>query len=111
MSFLQNHDQVGNRARGERITMLAPPRVVRCLTSILLLAPQPPLLFMGEEFAAGTPFQFFCDFEPALARAVAKDGGQNSPALRSTPMRRPAKTFPTPAMRRPSHARISTGRS
>jgi 1,4-alpha-glucan branching enzyme len=45
---------------------------VRCLTAILLLAPQPPLLFMGQEFAAGTPFQFFCDFEPVLARAVAE---------------------------------------
>jgi maltooligosyltrehalose trehalohydrolase len=72
VGFLQNHDQIGNRACGERITMLAEPRIVRCLTAILLLAPQPPLLFMGQEFAAGTPFQFFCDFEPALARAVAE---------------------------------------
>jgi malto-oligosyltrehalose trehalohydrolase len=72
VGFLQNHDQIGNRAQGERITMLAPREAVRCLTAILLLAPQPPLLFMGQEFAAGTPFQFFCDFEPALARAVAE---------------------------------------
>ena len=71
VNFLQNHDQIGNRAHGERITMLAPREAVRCLSAIFLLAPEPPLLFMGQEFAAGTPFQFFCDFEPALARAVA----------------------------------------
>ena len=73
VSFLQNHDQVGNRALGERISTLAPSRALRCLTSLLLLAPQPPLVFMGQEFAAGSPFQFFCDFEPELARAV-RDG-------------------------------------
>ena len=72
VGFLQNHDQIGNRAQGERITMLAPREAVRCLSAIFLLAPQPPLLFMGQEFAASTPFQFFCDFEPVLARAVAE---------------------------------------
>jgi 1,4-alpha-glucan branching enzyme len=72
VSFLQNHDQVGNRAFGDRVTTLAPERVVRCLTAILLLAPQPPLLFMGQEFGAGSPFQFFCDFEPELAAAVVR---------------------------------------
>jgi malto-oligosyltrehalose trehalohydrolase len=70
VNFLQTHDQVGNRAFGERISALAPARVVRCLTALLLLAPEPPLLFMGQEFAAGSPFQFFCDFGPELARAV-----------------------------------------
>jgi malto-oligosyltrehalose trehalohydrolase len=73
VSFLQNHDQVGNRALGERVTALATERVVRCLTAILLLAPQPPLLFMGQEFGAGSPFQFFCDFlDPSLAAAVVR---------------------------------------
>ena len=70
VNFLQNHDQVGNRAFGERITMISPERAVRCLTAILLLAPQPPLLFMGQEYGAATPFQFFCDFGPELAAAV-----------------------------------------
>jgi maltooligosyltrehalose trehalohydrolase len=70
VAFLQNHDQVGNRAFGERVAALVPARVMRCLTALLLLAPQPPLLFMGQEFAAGSPFQFFCDFGPDLARAV-----------------------------------------
>jgi len=72
VNFLQTHDQVGNRAFGERIGMLANPRARDALTVCLLLAPSPPLLFMGEEFAASTPFLFFCDFGPELAAAVAK---------------------------------------
>jgi maltooligosyltrehalose trehalohydrolase len=70
VSFLQNHDQVGNRAFGERITKLAPLQTVKLAMEILLLAPQPPLLFMGEEFAATTPFLFFCDFHGDLAAAI-----------------------------------------
>lgn len=70
VSFLQNHDQVGNRALGERITMLANPAAVRVALACLLLAPSPPLLFMGEEFGASTPFLFFCDFGPELASKV-----------------------------------------
>jgi maltooligosyltrehalose trehalohydrolase len=70
VSFLQNHDQVGNRAFGERITQLATPQSVKLAMEILLLAPQVPLLFMGEEFAASTPFLFFCDFHGDLAAAV-----------------------------------------
>jgi malto-oligosyltrehalose trehalohydrolase len=70
VSFLQNHDQIGNRALGERLAQLAPAAVVRALTALIFLAPAPPLLFMGEEWAASTPFLFFCDFEPALAAAV-----------------------------------------
>lgn len=70
VSFLQNHDQVGNRAFGERILKLADPRAVKAAMTILLLAPSPPLLFMGEEFAAETPFLFFCDFGGDLAAAV-----------------------------------------
>jgi malto-oligosyltrehalose trehalohydrolase len=67
---LQNHDQIGNRARGERLAMLAPPAALRAAAALLLLAPSRPLLFMGEEWAASTPFLFFCDFEPELARLV-----------------------------------------
>jgi maltooligosyltrehalose trehalohydrolase len=70
ISFLQNHDQIGNRAFGERITKIADARAVRAAAAILLLAPSPPLLFMGEEFGAKTPFLFFCDFEKDLAAAV-----------------------------------------
>jgi len=70
VSFLQNHDQIGNRAFGERITKLADLRAIRAATAIVLLAPSPPLLFMGEEFGAETPFLFFCDFGKDLAAAV-----------------------------------------
>ena len=70
VSFLQNHDQIGNRAFGERILTIADPRAVRAAAAVLLLSPSPPLLFMGDEFGAQTPFLFFCDFEKSLAAAV-----------------------------------------
>lgn len=72
INFLQNHDQIGNRAFGERLSHLASPAVMEAITAILLLSPQPPLLFMGEEFATTQPFLFFCDFGPELARAVTE---------------------------------------
>ena len=72
ISFLQNHDQVGNRAFGERIGSYANADAVRAVLAILLLAPSPPMLFMGEEFAATTPFLFFCDFKAGLAKAVTE---------------------------------------
>jgi len=71
VAFLQNHDQVGNRAFGERLCRLAQPQAVAAATAIVLLAPSPPLLFMGEEFAATQPFTYFCDFAPELAAAVS----------------------------------------
>ncbi|MGH8743692.1 MAG: DUF3459 domain-containing protein, partial [Burkholderiales bacterium] len=72
VSFLQNHDQVGNRAFGERLGMIADPLALRAVTEVMLLAPSPPLLFMGEEFGATEPFQFFCNFSPDLAAAVTE---------------------------------------
>ena len=72
VTFLQNHDQIGNRPFGERITALAPDNAVRAVVALLLLAPPVPLLFMGEEWGASTPFLFFCDFEPDLARAISE---------------------------------------
>jgi len=71
VSFLQNHDQAGNRPFGERIHDLTDPERLRAAIALLLLAPAPPLLLMGEEFAAARPFQFFCDFGPELAAAVS----------------------------------------
>ncbi|MEO8525080.1 MAG: malto-oligosyltrehalose trehalohydrolase [Caldimonas sp.] len=70
VSSLQTHDQVGNRAFGERIAMLADPALLDGAYACLLLAPHVPMLFMGEEFDASTPFSFFCDFGGELARAV-----------------------------------------
>jgi malto-oligosyltrehalose trehalohydrolase len=73
VAFLQNHDQVGNRAFGERLAQLVRPELLKAVASILLLSPQIPLLFMGEEWASSRPFQFFCDFGGDLAQAV-RDG-------------------------------------
>jgi malto-oligosyltrehalose trehalohydrolase len=70
VSFLQTHDQVGNRAYGERLAALADEAALRAATAAWLLAPAPPLLFMGEEFGAATPFLYFCDFAGELADAV-----------------------------------------
>ena len=73
VNFLQNHDQIGNRAFGERLSQLAPRRALDAAIASQLLAPSPPLLFMGEEVGAKNPFLFFCDFKGALADAV-RDG-------------------------------------
>jgi maltooligosyltrehalose trehalohydrolase len=70
VAFLQNHDQVGNRAFGERIVRLADTVQIRAMTALLLLAPSPPLLFMGEEWGCSQPFCFFCDFGSDLADKV-----------------------------------------
>ena len=72
VSFLQNHDQVGNRAFGERILNLASVEAVQAAIAVLMLAPSPPLLFMGEEFGAETPFLFFSDFGRDLRDAVSQ---------------------------------------
>ncbi len=70
VSFLQNHDQVGNRAMGERLIALADPQALRAATALMLLCPQIPMLFMGEEEGARSPFLFFTDFHNDLADAV-----------------------------------------
>jgi maltooligosyltrehalose trehalohydrolase len=70
VAFLQNHDQIGNRALGERLSVLSPDYVREALVAMLLLAPQVPLLFMGEEWGTRRPFTFFCDFRGDLAKAV-----------------------------------------
>ncbi|MGA7965507.1 MAG: malto-oligosyltrehalose trehalohydrolase [Gammaproteobacteria bacterium] len=69
-NFLQNHDQIGNRAFGERITHLVPTGRLRVLYALLFLSPAVPLVFMGEEWAASTPFLYFCDFHGELGDAV-----------------------------------------
>ncbi len=70
---IQNHDQVGNRAKGERLTVLVPRGARKLAAAFLLLAPHTPLLFMGQEYDEAAPFQFFADFQdPALKQAVSE---------------------------------------
>jgi malto-oligosyltrehalose trehalohydrolase len=76
VSFIQNHDQIGNRAFGERLTQLAPPEKLRAGLAVLLLAPQIPMLFMGEEYGAAQPFLYFCNYEGDLAKAI-REGRRN----------------------------------
>ncbi|MCP2122097.1 UNVERIFIED_ORG: malto-oligosyltrehalose trehalohydrolase [Pantoea agglomerans] len=70
VDFIQNHDQTGNRAQGERLITLAGAEKTRVLLATLLLSPHIPLLFMGEEFGETHPFLFFTDFHGELAKAV-----------------------------------------
>ena len=69
---IQNHDQVGNRAMGDRLNHAVPLPVYRALTALLLLSPYTPLLWMGQEWAASAPFQFFTDHPEALGRLVTE---------------------------------------
>ncbi|MFM0038047.1 malto-oligosyltrehalose trehalohydrolase [Paraburkholderia strydomiana] len=68
--FLQNHDQIGNRAFGERLRKLTSDDALRAATGLLLLSPQIPLLFMDEEYGSTQPFLFFTDYTGELADAV-----------------------------------------
>ncbi|MGA8025848.1 MAG: malto-oligosyltrehalose trehalohydrolase [Bryobacteraceae bacterium] len=67
VAFIQNHDQIGNRAFGERIGKIASAKAVRAISAVYLLLPQIPMIFMGEEWGASEPFPFFCDFAGDLA--------------------------------------------
>jgi malto-oligosyltrehalose trehalohydrolase len=72
VGFIQDHDQVGNRAAGDRIASLVPDGLARVAAGLVLTAPFTPMLFMGEEWGADTPWQYFTDHEdPELARAVS----------------------------------------
>jgi malto-oligosyltrehalose trehalohydrolase len=88
VDFLQNHDQVGNRAFGERLTTLSDPRKLKALSAIQLLAPSPPLIFMGEEFGCRQPFLFFCDFDGELGESIRN--GRRAEFARFAAFRDPA---------------------
>jgi 1,4-alpha-glucan branching enzyme/maltooligosyltrehalose trehalohydrolase len=93
VDFLQNHDQIGNRALGERITRLSHERALKALTAIQLLAPSPPLLFMGEEWGCQQPFLFFCDFDGELGEAVRRGRRREFPHIKDMPDPVAAETF------------------
>jgi malto-oligosyltrehalose trehalohydrolase len=73
LGYLQDHDQVGNRATGDRIGASMPPGLVKVAAGLVLTGPYTPMLFMGEEWGADTPWQYFTDhIDPGLAKAVAE---------------------------------------
>jgi maltooligosyltrehalose trehalohydrolase len=72
INFIQNHDQVANSARGQRLNQLTAPGVYRAITALTLLAPGTPMLFQGQEFGALSPFLFFADHERALALQIKR---------------------------------------
>ncbi len=72
VTYLQNHDQIGNRAIGDRSSAMLSPGLLMCGAALLLLSPFTPMLFMGEEWAARTPWQFFSDHEAELGKAVSE---------------------------------------
>jgi maltooligosyltrehalose trehalohydrolase len=115
VNFLQNHDQIGNRPIGERLSVLANPAALEAALAVLLLQPSPPMLFMGEEWGATEPFPFFCDFKGELADAVrngrkkefadayAKHGGEiPDPLAKET---RDAAVLDWDARTKPAHAK------
>jgi len=71
--YIQNHDQIANSGRGERIQFLTSPGRLRAMTALMLLAPGTPMLFQGQEFGASSPFHYFSDHDPELAKLV-KEG-------------------------------------
>ena len=76
VTFLQNHDQIGNRALGERLHQLCSPPALEAATALLLLSPMIPMMFMGDEVNASEPFLFFTDHHGELAQAV-REGRRN----------------------------------
>lgn len=72
INFIQNHDQVANSARGQRVHELTSPGMYKAVTALTLLAPGTPMLFQGQEFASSSRFLFFADHKPELAEKVRK---------------------------------------
>ena len=82
----QNHDQIGNRALGDRL----PPELLRVASSVVLFSAETPLLFMGEEYGEPSPFQFFCDhIDPAIAEATRQGRKREFAAVLGVRRRRP----------------------
>lgn len=94
--YLQNHDQIANSGRSERIQFLAGPGRLRAMTALLLLAPGTPMLFQGQEFGASAPFHFFSDHDPELASLVRKGRAKSLRQFPSLATREMRAYFPDP---------------
>ena len=95
--YLQNHDQVANTLRGERVDRLTSPGRLRALTALMLLAPGTPMLFQGQEFAASSPFFYFADHEQPLAGMVHEGHKQFLAQFRSLAGPEVQEVFVNPA--------------
>jgi len=99
INFLQNHDQVANSARGERVNNQASPGVSRAMTALTLLMPGTPMLFQGQEFGASTPFLFFADHNSELAKLVHEGRRKYLMQFRSLSQRVMWPVFAVPSAR------------
>ncbi|MDJ1133579.1 malto-oligosyltrehalose trehalohydrolase [Streptomyces iconiensis] len=88
LAYAQTHDQVGNRALGERLSALAPTGLLACAAALVLLSPGTPLLFMGEEWGAGTPWQYFTDHQDAELAEAVRQGRRREFAAHGWPAER-----------------------
>jgi maltooligosyltrehalose trehalohydrolase len=89
VNFIQNHDQIANSGRGERVHKLTSPALYRAMTALMLLAPGTPMLFQGQEFCASSPFLYFADHKPELAESIRKGRAEfltQFPTLATSPM-------------------------
>ncbi|MEY9627303.1 malto-oligosyltrehalose trehalohydrolase [Sinorhizobium fredii] len=96
VSFLQNHDQIGNRAFGERLASLGDSVQLRVMTALLMLSPQIPLLFMGEEYGESQPFFFFADYQDELGAAVRRGRLEEARSFGGMPHGKTADDLPDP---------------
>jgi hypothetical protein len=111
VAFVQNHDQVGNRAIGERLTQFARAEATRAVAATYLLLPQVPMLFMGDEWGAAQPFPFFAELGPELAEAARKGRRQQFAAFPCSRARSHRRALPIRRLRLLSFQPSCAGRT
>ena len=109
MAYLQNHDQIGNRATGDRLSATLSPGLLACGAALLLTGPFTPMLFMGEEWGARTPWQFFSYFPDEELREAVRDGPHRG-VRRARLGRRSEVPDPNADARSPTHSWTGTSR-
>lgn len=99
VSFLENHDQVANTVNGMHLHAMTSPGRLRALTALVLLGPATPMLFQGQEFASSSPFLYFGDHEPALAKMVLEGRRNFLSQFPSLATEEVQKSLPPPSAR------------
>lgn len=100
IAYLENHDQIANTGNGRRLHQLASPALYRAMTALLLLGPETPLLFQGQEYGAEQPFLYFADHRGDLARAVREGRAKFLTQFPSLATPEAQRELPDPADRR-----------